>query len=91
MKTNTKEIRWLKNGKSQFETFAMELADCTNGTTLPNSATQDVKYGIELQKERHKKMGVHMKYHFVPQGYFAEKCPKIQSDEDWIVSELKER
>lgn len=32
-----------------------------------------------------------MKYHFVPQGYFAEKCPNIQSDEDWIVSELKER
>lgn len=79
MKTDTKEIRWLKNGKSQFETFAMELADCTNGTALPNSATQDVKYGIELQKERHKKMGIHMKYHFVPQGYFAEKCPKIQS------------
>lgn len=82
MKTNTKEIRWRRNGNSLFETFAMELSDCTKGSTLPNSATQDVKYGIELQKERHKKMGIQMHYQFTPEGDFAEKCPVIKSWSD---------
>lgn len=68
----TEEIVWKKLRGDMFETFAVELKEFTQADVLPTSCNQDMKYCLELQKERLKEKGVIMKYEFVPRGHFAE-------------------
>ena len=68
----TEEIVWKKLRGDMFETFAVELKEFTQADVLPTSCDQDMKYCLELQKERLKEKGVIMKYEFVPRGHFAE-------------------
>lgn len=66
------EIVWKKLRSDIFETFAVELKEFTQAGMLPTSCDQDMKYCLELQKERLKEKDVVMKYEFVPRGHFAE-------------------
>ena len=46
--------------------FARELLEWTKSGHLPESANQDVRYFLELQKERLTKRGLRMEYELVP-------------------------
>ena len=63
---------WKKRPGDKFETFAVELKEFTKTGRLPESCDQDMKYCLELQRERQKEKGLIMKYEFVPRGHFAE-------------------
>ncbi len=65
-------IIWKKSKGDMFETFAVEFKEFTQTGRLPNSCDQDMKYCLELQRERQKEKGLIMKYEFVPRGHFAE-------------------
>ena len=72
MKKQDEQIVWKKRLGSKFETFAVELEEFTKTGRLPESCDQDMKYCLELQRERQKEKGLIMKYEFVPRGHFAE-------------------
>lgn len=50
----------------------MELEEFTKTGNLPESCDQDMRYCLELQKERQRDRDIIMKYEFVPRGHFAE-------------------
>lgn len=78
----TEEIVWKKLRGDMFETFAVELKECTQAGMLPTSCNQDMKYCLELQKDRLKEKDIIMKYEFVPRGHFAEKSLENKGWED---------
>ncbi len=76
------EIVWKKRRSDMFETFAVELQEYTRTGKLPDSCDRDMRYCLELQRERQKEKDIIMKYEFVPRGHFAEKSLDCQSVED---------
>ena len=78
----TQEIVWKKSKSDRFETFAVELQEYTRTGKLPDSCDRDMRYCLELQKERQKEKDIIMKYEFVPRGHFAEKSLNCLGVED---------
>lgn len=72
MKKQDEQIIWKKRRGDRFETFAVELEEFTKTGRLPESCDQDMKFCLELQRERLREKGILMKYAFVPRGHFAE-------------------
>ena len=72
MKKSEPEVIWRKRKGDKFETFAVELEEFTEEGKLPENCDQDMRYCLELQKERQMEKGVRMKYRFVPRGIFAD-------------------
>lgn len=66
------KVIWEKVRGNIFETFAVELQEFTRSEQLPDACDQDMKYCLELQKQRQKEKNISMKYEFVPRGIFAE-------------------
>lgn len=50
MQEQSKEFVWDRNHHSIFETFALDLQDFTTTYKTPPYGSQDVNYGLELQK-----------------------------------------
>ena len=72
MNTKSETVIWRKEKHRIFENFALELQECVEGGELPESADQDLRYALELQRERVKSKGLKMQYEYVPRGHFPE-------------------
>lgn len=88
MDKQTENVFWDRSHHSYFEYFALDLQDFTNTHKLPVYGSQDVNYGLELQKKRHQGKNIRMKYEFVPRGHFSDRSPisKSWSDERYVSS-----
>lgn len=75
MQEQSKEFVWDRNHHSIFETFALDLQDFTTTYKTPPYGSQDVNYGLELQKMRHKEKNIHIKYEMTPRGHFRDHSP----------------
>lgn len=52
--------------------FAKELSDCQNGGSLPESATQDSRFYLELQRKKLSSMGVTIKDRLIDDGLLRD-------------------
>lgn len=82
MKKQKKEIVWKKSKSDMFETFAVELQEYTRTGRLPDSCDKDMRYCLELQRERHREKGIVMQYEFVPRGHFPKANRNCHGMED---------
>lgn len=88
MEKQTEAVSWDRTHHSLFENFALDLQDFTNTYKQPFHGSQDVNYGLELQKKRQQEKNIHMRYSFVPRGHFADHSAfhKSWSDERYVSS-----
>ena len=68
MNRPNENVTWDKSHHSIFENFALDLNGFTDAGSYPPDASQDVKYGLELQYKRLKDKKLKMKYGIVPRG-----------------------
>lgn len=68
MSRQSDEVTWDKSNHSIYENFALDLNGFTDTGSYPPDASQDVKYGLELQHKRLKDKKLKMKYSIVPRG-----------------------
>lgn len=71
---NTKEEHriWKTSSPYPFESFGAGLLEYTQTGNIPVQGDQNVRYALELQKQRLKDKGLIMKYEFTPRGHFAD-------------------
>ncbi|MBQ4282946.1 MAG: hypothetical protein IJB96_03355 [Lachnospira sp.] len=72
MKRNQENPTWSINSPYIFEKFAMELQEFSKTGEVPQHGNQDIKYCMELQKQRLEDRGLDMEYTFTPRGAFAK-------------------
>lgn len=63
-----KKIKWSKNSNNIFERFAAELEDGIETGAKVTTGNQDVRYGIELWRNRLEKKGLKMSYDIAARG-----------------------
>ena len=68
MNRPNENVSWDKSHHSIFESFALDLNGFADAGSYPSDASQDVKYGLELQYKRLKDKKLKMKYGIVPRG-----------------------
>lgn len=68
MNNQNSKVTWDKSNHSIFENFALDLNGFADTGSYPPDASQDVKYGLELQHKRLKDKKLKMKYGIVPRG-----------------------
>lgn len=71
-RNSEKKVMWRKNSPYIYEKFAMELQDYAKTGELPKHSDQDMKYSMELQRERLREQALTMEYEFVPRGAYSE-------------------
>ena len=65
---NEKQIKWSKTSRSIYERFAAELEDGIETGSKVTSGNQDVRYGVELWRNRLNNKGLRMTYDIAPRG-----------------------
>lgn len=81
------KVIWNNTQHSIFENFAMELKDFTTTGKYPPDASQDVKYGLELQLKRLKERNLILKYNIEPRGNLPDgRTPVRQWRDDRYIS-----
>lgn len=63
---------WKTTSHYPFEKFGAELREYTNTGNIPSQGDQNVRYALELQKQRLRNKSLIMKYEFTPRGHFAD-------------------
>ena len=71
---NTKEEHrtWKTTSHYPFEKFGAGLVEYTKTGNLPEQGDRNVRYALELQRERLKNKDLILKYDFTPRGHFAD-------------------
>ncbi len=72
MKKQEEHRIWKTTSHYPFEKFAAGLVEYTQTGNIPEQGDQDVRYALELQKQRLKNKSLTMKYNFTPRGHFAD-------------------
>lgn len=86
MNNQNSKVTWDKSNHSIFENFALDLNGFADTGSYPPDASQDVKYGLELQHKRLKDKKLKMKYGIVPRGLLQNggRYGKQWSDDRYI-------
>ena len=69
---NTQEIKWSRMSDNLYEKFAAELEDGIETGAKISSGDQDIKYGIELWRNRLNKKNLGVAYDIVPRGLLSD-------------------
>ncbi len=81
---------WRKNSKYPFEAFGAQLAEYTTTGEIPKQGDQNIRYTLELQKNRLKKKSLSMKYEFTPRGHFADTTGPTKEWKDGLYTSRME-
>lgn len=72
MNTQEEHRIWKTTSHYPFEKFGAGLIEYSQTGKLPEQGDQDVRYALELQKQRLENKALIMKYEFTPRGHFAD-------------------
>lgn len=72
MNTHEEHRIWKTTSHYPFERFGAGLTEYTQTGKVPEQGDQNVRYALELQKQRLKSKDLLMKYEFTPRGHFAD-------------------
>lgn len=70
--SNSKEAQWRVDSPYIYNRFVAQLQDFAKSGQVPNSASQDMKYCMELQRERLRDRNIEMEHIMTPRGHFAK-------------------
>ena len=83
---------WKTTSHYPFEKFGAELIEYTQTGNIPSQGDQNVRYALELQKQRLKDKALLMKYEFTPRGHFADTSgPGREWKDDHYISRMEYR
>ena len=71
MSNNNEQFTWKTTSHNPFESFGAGLVEYSKVGNIPTQGDQNVRYALELQKQRLKNKSLIMKYEFTPRGHFA--------------------
>ena len=92
MKTHEEHRTWKTTSTYPFEKFGAELMEYTQTGKIPSQGDKNVRYALELQKQRLKAKGLSMKYEFSPRGHFADSTgPGKEWKDDRYTSHMEYR
>lgn len=72
MNTHEEHRIWKTTSHYPFESFGAGLVEYTQTGNVPAQGDQNVRYALELLKQRLKDKALLMKYEFTPRGHFAD-------------------
>ena len=92
MSTHEEHRIWKTTSHYPFEKFGAELIEYTQTGNIPSQGDQNVRYALELQKQRLKDKALLMKYEFTPRGHFADTSgPGREWKDDHYISRMEYR
>lgn len=92
MNTHEEHRIWKTTSHYPFEKFGAELIEYTQTGNIPSQGDQNVRYALELQKQRLKNKSLLMKYEFTPRGHFADSSgPGREWKDDHYTSRMEYR
>lgn len=92
MSTHEEHRIWKTTSHYPFEKFGAELVEYTQTGNIPSQGDQNVRYALELQKQRLKDKALLMKYEFTPRGHFADSSgPGREWKDDHYTSRMEYR
>ena len=92
MSTHEEHRIWKTTSHYPFEKFGAELVEYTQTGNTPSQGDQNVRYALELQKQRLKSKSLLMKYEFTPRGHFADSSgPGREWKDEHYISHMEYR
>lgn len=92
MSTYEEHRIWKTTSYYPFEKFGAELLEYTQTGKLPEQGDQNVRYALELQKQRLKNKALTIKYECTPRGHFADTTgPGREWKDDHYTSHMEYR
>lgn len=87
----TEERKWLRTSDDLYEKFAAELESGIETGEKVSSGDQDIKYGIELWRNRLNKKKLGVSYDIIPRGLFADSSHSREWKDEHYSSKVYHR